>query len=254
MPALGDEFRAAREARHLSLSDVAEQVHIRSTYLESIEHEDWSAIAAPVYVKGFLRTYARFLGLDQEDAVRRYVALVADGAIGSQPAPRPMGGSRPPPRNSPSPLLWIGGVVAIALVAFVVWSFYQYRGQPAASGAMAAASPQADGAAPASDEASGGASGSPAHVSSSKASTVLPHSLTVRAKGDSWMSVSADGTSVFAGFLKAGTQKTFRGATVAMHAGNAGDVEVIANGKDIGALGGPGEVVDRTFDLTKSKE
>jgi cytoskeletal protein RodZ len=256
MPALGDEFRAAREARHLSLSDVAEQVHIRSTYLESIENEDWSAIAAPVYVKGFLRTYARFLGLDQEDAVRRYIALVADGAIGSQPAPRPMGGSRPAPRSNPSPLLWLGGLVAIALVAFVVWSFYQYRSQPAATAAMAAASPQADGAAPAGDAGlpSGDASAVPAHAPASKSSTLLPHSLTLRAKGDSWMSVSADGTSVFAGFLKAGTAKTFRGATVAMHAGNAGDVEVIANGKDIGALGPPGEVVDRTFDLTKTKE
>jgi cytoskeletal protein RodZ len=248
MPALGDEFRAAREARHLSLSDVSEQIHIRSTYLESIENEDWSAIAAPVYVKGFLRTYARFLGLDQEDAVRRYAALVADGAPASGPAPRPMSPSprrNAPERGSPpSPLLWIGGVVALALVAFVGWSFYQYRSQ-APDAAVAVASPAAE------------ASGAPAPAQSAGAGSkgaVLPHSLTARVKSDSWMSVAADGTTVFEGLLKAGTEKTFRGAVVTVHAGNAGGVDVVANGKDLGALGAPGAVVNRTFKLVDSAE
>src|SRR5579883_285293 len=72
MRALGEEFRAAREARGLSLSDVAEQIHIRSVYLQAIENEDWSAIGAPVYIRGFIRTYARFLGLDGESAVQRF--------------------------------------------------------------------------------------------------------------------------------------------------------------------------------------
>ena len=57
-------MRAAREARRLSLSEVAEQIHIRALYLQNIEEEDWRAIGAPVYVRGFIRTYARFLGLD----------------------------------------------------------------------------------------------------------------------------------------------------------------------------------------------
>src|SRR6202011_2969361 len=72
MPALGEEFRSAREARGLTLSDVAEQIHIRSVYLNAIENEDWSSIGAPVYVRGFIRTYARFLGLDAESAVAAF--------------------------------------------------------------------------------------------------------------------------------------------------------------------------------------
>ncbi len=66
---LGDRFREAREARGLALSDAAEQIRIRSVYLAAIEDENWSAIGAPVYVRGFLRTYARYLGLDPEEAV-----------------------------------------------------------------------------------------------------------------------------------------------------------------------------------------
>src|SRR5215469_5649088 len=77
MPSLGERFRAAREARGLSLSDVAEQIRIRSVYLGAIEDENWSAIGAPVYTRGFLRTYARFLGLDPEEVVNEFNRLTA---------------------------------------------------------------------------------------------------------------------------------------------------------------------------------
>jgi cytoskeletal protein RodZ len=241
MPALGDEFRAAREARHLTLSDVSEQIHIRSTYLESIEREDWSAIAAPVYVKGFIRTYARFLGLDQEDAVRRYAALVADGAPGSGPAPRPVRGLQPEKRG-PSPLVWIGGGVAIALVAFVLWSLYQYRSQ---GGVVQAASPQVA-AGSATPDAAGRLQEGPASPAAAK----TERTLTLRAKSDCWLRVDVDGTATEF-LLKAGTEKSFHGSRISLTAGNAGGVTVVANGKDLGTLGAPGDVVDRTFDLTK---
>ena len=69
---LGERFRAAREQRGLTLSDVAEHVRIRSVYLAAIEEENWKAIGAPVYTRGFLRTYARYLGLDPEEAVSEF--------------------------------------------------------------------------------------------------------------------------------------------------------------------------------------
>ena len=80
--ALGDRFRAAREARGLSLSDAAEQIRIRSVYLAAIEDENWSAIGAPVYVRGFLRTYARYLGLDPEEAVGSFNQTLGTPASG----------------------------------------------------------------------------------------------------------------------------------------------------------------------------
>src|ERR1700726_2981092 len=85
--ALGEEFRGAREARGLSLSDVAERLHIRSVYLAAIEDEDWHVIGAPVYVRGFLRTYARFLGLDPEACVARFAASVPTGSPAAPPRP-----------------------------------------------------------------------------------------------------------------------------------------------------------------------
>ena len=71
---LGERFRAAREQRGQTLSEVAEHLRIRSVYLAAIEDENWSAIGAPVYTRGFLRTYARYLNLDPEEAVAEYNA------------------------------------------------------------------------------------------------------------------------------------------------------------------------------------
>ena len=82
-------FRAAREARHLSLSDVSEHIHIRSVYLQGIEEEDWSSIGAPVYVRGFIRTYARFLAIDAERCVEYFNAAVGRAALPA-PASRPV--------------------------------------------------------------------------------------------------------------------------------------------------------------------
>src|SRR5215469_12382808 len=98
MQALGERFRAAREARGLSLSDVSEQIRIRSVYLAAIEEENWATIGAPVYIRGFLRTYARFLGLDPEDVVAAF-----HGAPSAPPRPKTIVVSEPPARPTIMP-------------------------------------------------------------------------------------------------------------------------------------------------------
>src|SRR5579859_8014974 len=109
MPSLGERFRAAREARGLSLSDVAEQIRIRSVYLGAIEDENWTAIGAPVYTRGFLRTYARFLGLDPEEVVEQFNQSASSGPAHAGPAAASSGGAsrlhEARPRNL-SPLIW----------------------------------------------------------------------------------------------------------------------------------------------------
>ena len=94
MPALGERFRAAREARGLTLSDVAEHIRIRSVYLAAIEEENWTAIGAPVYIRGFLRTYARFLGLEPEEVVAEFNS---QASAPPPPVPAAPGAPREPP-------------------------------------------------------------------------------------------------------------------------------------------------------------
>jgi len=89
MAALGEDFRRARESRSLALSDVAEQLHIRSEFLAAIEDERWAEIGDVVSLRGLLRTYARFLGLDGGAMVERFnedhASLVVAPALPSQP-------------------------------------------------------------------------------------------------------------------------------------------------------------------------
>ena len=76
-------FALAREERGISLSEAAEQIRIRSVYLAAIEDETWSTIGAAVYIRGFIRTYARFPG----DGSRRGGRGVQQHPAGAAAAP-----------------------------------------------------------------------------------------------------------------------------------------------------------------------
>ena len=60
----------ARRARAITLEDVERDTHVSRRYLEALENEDFSIFPAPVYARGFLRTYSRYLGLNAEELIR----------------------------------------------------------------------------------------------------------------------------------------------------------------------------------------
>src|SRR5579871_2819119 len=127
---LGQELRAAREARDLTLDEAERQTRIRAKHLDSLEQGNYAALPTAVQARGFLRNYARFLGLDADEMVARY-----DEAQGGRrrrrvrkPAPAASSsaiGYAPPPTrerrggNSVGKVL-LGGVVIIALVVLLV--------------------------------------------------------------------------------------------------------------------------------------
>ena len=69
---LGDQLRAERERRSEPLEKVSEATKIRTTYLEALEGHDWKALPADVFTRGYVRTYAEYLGLDQEHLLKVY--------------------------------------------------------------------------------------------------------------------------------------------------------------------------------------
>ena len=69
---LGEQLRAERERRGTALGEVAEATKIRKTYLEALEVHDWKALPADVFTRGYLRSYAEYLGLDQEHLLKLY--------------------------------------------------------------------------------------------------------------------------------------------------------------------------------------
>jgi cytoskeleton protein RodZ len=272
MPSLGGRFRAAREARGLSLSDVAEQIRIRSVYLGAIEEENWAAIGAPVYTRGFLRTYARYLGLDPEEVIAEFngasaieAAQAISGAMGGASADYTYAESQRRSRFL-SPLIWIAGLIAIVLIAFVFYNELTMRGRTNSVAALPSSSPSLAPTQAASDlpvpSVSPGASTSPDAAASPGASTSPgpspspgpsitpgPSTIQVVLSAASWIRVAVDGSVSMEGTFPAGTSRVFRGKQATLRIGNAGGVDVVVDGKSVGKLGATGDVVERTFSL-----
>jgi cytoskeleton protein RodZ len=66
-PSVGDRLKAAREAKKLSLEDIADQTRIPLRHLQNLESGDWSALPAPTYTIGFAKSYASAVGLDRTE-------------------------------------------------------------------------------------------------------------------------------------------------------------------------------------------
>jgi hypothetical protein len=77
MFAIGDSLREARTRRGLSPADVHKGIRIRERYLTALEEERWELLPGDAYTKGFLRTYAEFLGLDGNLYVDEFNARIA---------------------------------------------------------------------------------------------------------------------------------------------------------------------------------
>jgi hypothetical protein len=74
MATLGEQFKAAREAKGASVSDAATATKILTKIIVAMEADDFSVMAAPTYAKGFIRLYAEYLDLDPEPLIVEYTA------------------------------------------------------------------------------------------------------------------------------------------------------------------------------------
>jgi len=129
MSSFGEELRRERELRRISLREVAEATKINLRYLEALENNDFQHLPGGVYNRGFVRQYAKFIGVDPEDTVTAYLMeeqaqaaervakSVADGA----PASAPDGAKRK--RTGRWALLLL---VLAALVAGAAFAYYRY--------------------------------------------------------------------------------------------------------------------------------
>ncbi len=73
---LGEKLRQAREARGVSISEVAEQTRISRLYLECIENDDYRTLPGGIFNKGFVKSFAKFVGVDEQEALKEYSLLI----------------------------------------------------------------------------------------------------------------------------------------------------------------------------------
>ena len=74
---LGEKLRQAREARGISIGEVAEQTRISPLYIESIENDDYRPLPGGIFNKGFVKSYAKFVGIDEQEALQDYSRIIS---------------------------------------------------------------------------------------------------------------------------------------------------------------------------------
>ena len=120
---LGETLRQARLDKSVSLADAARDTRIRRSYLEALEAEDVASLPPPVYTRGFLRTYAEYLGLNAQAMVDLYQPPAR-----REPSPplRPAVPHLAIPRQIPlRPVMYgISGIAFVAAMGFA-WNWYQ---------------------------------------------------------------------------------------------------------------------------------
>jgi cytoskeleton protein RodZ len=124
---IGNSLREARVRQGLEYAQIELGTKIRSKYIKALEDEQFSALPAQPYVKGFLRTYAEFLGLDGQLYVDEYNSrFVVEGHEDSPPiARRPQMGRNRRDRGVERKvvLLALLGIAVLTALVIVAWKF-----------------------------------------------------------------------------------------------------------------------------------
>jgi cytoskeletal protein RodZ len=108
----GNWLRRQRELREISLREIADVTKISIRYLEALEQDRFDVLPAPVFAKGFLREYARYVGLDPDEVVNSY--LTAQATVEPEEIPEVRGSQQAHGRlERTSGLLLTGAVVAL---------------------------------------------------------------------------------------------------------------------------------------------
>jgi cytoskeleton protein RodZ len=285
MGSFGDKLRREREMRGVTLDEIAESTKIRRSHLEALEKEDFRDLPGGVFNKGFVRAYARFIGIDEDEAVADYAEVSNEVAPPEDQFPLEVH-EKPDrelnPRSSQLPLIALVVALVLVVAGYVGYRAKHHQSEAVATSVSAATREAAgndqpvDGASPHTGEApqSVGAAtnvvsvkesvpehqpenqvaSAPARRTSTPDKALPPeHSffVIIKAKEDAWISVVADGRRVSHGILKADKQKFVRAARqIVVTTGNAGGIDVSFNGRPLGAIGNESEARTLMFTPT----
>jgi cytoskeleton protein RodZ len=114
---LGGKLRAAREAKGLDYRDLTETTRLRPQFLEALENGDWNDLPSSALARGFIKTYARALGLDAANLMDHY-----EYALPTQESPlTKMVPERRGKRLAPSVLIAFFLVIGLGVAGFMLW-------------------------------------------------------------------------------------------------------------------------------------
>ena len=220
---IGVALREAREGADLSIEEAAWRTRIRPEYLRALESEDFDALGEAAFVRGHVLSYARFLGLNDEDVAALYDRDHADPASPLQQLDRRVRiAKRPPrPRWLLAALVATCGLIAVSAVGLL----HGPGEKPVAHTSLPSLPPST---------AQAGAPSASVDAERSTAAPSGPIALGISVTSRCWMEIVADGTTVFSGVVPAGGTRAFTATTTLdVTLGNAGVATVTFDGAPV---------------------
>jgi cytoskeleton protein RodZ len=225
----GERLKRERELREVTLEEVASATRISERFLQALENEDWNRLPGGVFGRGFVRTIARYLGLDEENLLAEY-----DLARGEAASPAPLR----PEERIPSPPKWIPVALVLGLLLLLgalayggVYAWRLYAAHRAARHASALVPPQ-----PSAHPSSPASSAPPIPAGSAAALD-----LSVAASASTHVRILGDGKLLFDGDLPGGDTRHFQALDrFEVSASDSSSVLLELNGQALPPLGAPG--------------
>jgi len=258
----GAVLRKAREEKGLSYQEVEDSIKIRVRYLEALENENYGILPGTTYTRGFLRTYAKHLGINPQEIIDNYNAsLVKEAESEIQPPLSPI----------PSNQVWfrpivLAGMAILAVIIVVGIIFVSNLGNksgtshytpiplptaPKVSDQNTADSGTGQNTNTAGQEQN---AGQPSQQQAEQYEGIVAE-LTFTA--DCWVVVNVDGKQALSGTIPAGTTQTLQADNQIEFTsiGNAGGLSLKVNGHTVPPLGKTGDVLQNyIIDENKVKE
>jgi hypothetical protein len=212
---IGTSLREARLRQGLDFPELEQATKIRGKYLRALEDEQFDVLPAQTYVKGFLRSYAEYLGLDGQLYVDEYNSRYV---VGEEDAPfrprRAAARPRAPRVQSRVVLLTLLGIALVTALVIVAWT----RGNPEEQHVVGLTSPSTS-------------------VPAAKPKTPAKPArvrLVVRASiGSSWLRVQRGSRVLFQNWLDLGQTRVFTGRSLRLEARTPDALSLRLNGKAV---------------------
>lgn len=234
---VGARLRAAREAKQISLREIAATTKISVSALEALEENDVAQLPGGIFTRAFVRSYATEVGLDPEEVVRDFVAQVPAEGIDeeekydSQSREHDLFQSQQRMAATVLKLVAISAAVLLLYLGWAVTTGTDAPEAPVAETAPALLAPVA---------------GSVRTEPPVTAEPMSQESLTIvlRPRGDCWVSLTIDGELVFEDLMHAGDRESYAAADeMRLIVGDAGAFGFTINQQDGRSLGGSGVTV-----------
>jgi hypothetical protein len=231
---IGNSLREARRRQQLELGEVELATKIRARYLRALEEETFDVLPAQTYVKGFLRTYADYLGLDGQLYVDEYNSRYG---VGEEEPREPVVARRSSHVRSHhrlerrGVLLGLGGIAALFALVIAAWKFSDSGENPIPTnlGSTTSANPSKPPPPPAQQR------------KRAARKPVLFRLYLSATHGNCWMDIrnwSQNGRPRYTGTLELGQAKLFRARRLWISFGAPGNLSIALNGKSVTVPGG----------------